>query len=96
YHISESHVNKLESDSTSTHHLLSACYDRVKALEDDKAALEAEKAALNGEKKDLSDLSNRSKMTIADQAKRLKDLQDLIQNQKDVMNKLRKTIADAL
>ena len=35
-------------------------------------------------------------MTIAEQAKRLKDLQELIQGQKDVMNKLKKTIADAL
>ena len=100
YHISESHVSRLESDSTGTHHLLNTCNDRVKALEGDKAALESEKAALNGEKnsvqKDLNDLSNRSKMTITEQAKRLKDLQDLIQNQKDVMNKLRKTIADAL
>jgi chemotaxis protein MotB len=35
-------------------------------------------------------------MTISDQAKRLKNLQDLIQSQKDVLNKLRQTIADAL
>src|SRR6185369_10429467 len=37
-----------------------------------------------------------SKMTIADQAKRLKDLQTLIQSQKDILNKLKKTVADAL
>jgi chemotaxis protein MotB len=35
-------------------------------------------------------------LTIADQAKRLKNLQDLIQAQKDVMNKLKKNISDAL
>ena len=53
--------------------------------------------------KDLKSLSatsqatiNSKQMTIADQAKRLSDLQSLIQSQRDVMNKLKKTIADAL
>jgi len=40
--------------------------------------------------------SAESKMTIADQAKRLKTLQDMIQSQKDVMTKLKNSIADAL
>jgi chemotaxis protein MotB len=35
-------------------------------------------------------------MTIADQAKRLKNFQNMIQAQKDVMNKLKNSIADAL
>ncbi len=35
-------------------------------------------------------------MTIADQARRLKNLQDLIQSQRDVMNKLKASIATAL
>jgi len=35
-------------------------------------------------------------MTIADQAKRLKSLQDIIQNEKDVMTKLKNSITDAL
>ena len=46
--------------------------------------------------KDLNALSSESKMTIADQAKRLKSLQDMIQTQKDVMSKLKNSIADAL
>jgi chemotaxis protein MotB len=53
--------------------------------------------------KDLQNLSNSSQadinskqLTIAEQAKRLKDLQTLIQSQKDVMNKLKKIVADAL
>ena len=37
-----------------------------------------------------------SNMTISDQAKRLKTMEGLIQAQKDVMNKLKKTVADAL
>jgi chemotaxis protein MotB len=35
-------------------------------------------------------------MTIADQAKRLKNLQDIIQSQRDVMTNLKNSIADAL
>ena len=35
-------------------------------------------------------------MTIADQAKRLKTLQNIIQSQRDVMSNLKNTIADAL
>ena len=100
YKIAEGHLSKLQMDSMSTHRLLTSCNDRVNSLEGDKSSLQAEKDALNGQKnsvqKDLNDLSNKSRMTIADQAKRLKDLQDLIQGQRDVMNKLKKTIADAL
>ena len=44
----------------------------------------------------LKDLSANSKMTIEDQAKRLADLQKIIQSQKDIMNKLKKTVSDAL
>jgi len=45
---------------------------------------------------DLKALSSESKMTFADQAKRLKILQDIIQSQKDVMVRLKNSIADAL
>ncbi|BBE16050.1 flagellar motor rotation protein MotB [Aquipluma nitroreducens] len=45
---------------------------------------------------DLKELSTQSKMTIADQARRLKSLQLIIQAQKDVMSKLKNSIADAL
>ena len=45
---------------------------------------------------DLKSLSTESKMTIADQARRLKSLQDMIQAQKNVMSKLKNSIAAAL
>jgi chemotaxis protein MotB len=41
-------------------------------------------------------VSSKSKLTIAEQAKRLKNLQDLIENQKEVVNKLKRSVADAL
>jgi chemotaxis protein MotB len=90
---SEGRVHKLENDSTATHGLLNECNLSVKDLEAQKSALQNANASAQN---DLANLSSKSKMTIADQAKRLAHLQDLIQSQKDVMNKLKKNIADAL
>ena len=90
---SEGRVHNLQSDSSSTHHLLNDCNASVKDLEDQRTSLQNANAAVQN---DLQNLSSKSKMTIADQAKRLKSLQDLIQSQKDVMSKLKKSIADAL
>jgi chemotaxis protein MotB len=90
---SEGKVRKLQNDSTTTHQLLDQCNLQVRDLQTQKSALENANAAAQY---DLQALSSKSKMTIADQAKRLKNLQDLIQTQKDVMNNLKKSIADAL
>jgi chemotaxis protein MotB len=83
----------LQTDSTDTHASLNSCNSKVVSLEKNKDNLQ----------KDLADLSSSSnstiessKLTIAEQAKRLRDLQTLIQAQKDVVNKLKKTVADAL
>jgi len=90
---SEDRVSRLRGDSSSTHHSLKECNATVKDLEGQRDALQNSNAASQS---DLKDLASKSKMTIADQAKRLKSLQDLIQAQKDVMNKLKKNIGDAL
>ena len=90
---SEGRVHKLQNDSTATHGLLNQCNSSVKDLEAQKTALQNANAS---ERNDLAALSTKSNMTIADQAKRLAHLQALIQSQKDVMNKLKKNIADAL
>jgi chemotaxis protein MotB len=90
---SEGRVHKLQGDSSSTHRTLNECNAAVKELEGQRDALQNANAASQN---DLKDLSSKSKMTIADQARRLKNLQDLIQSQKDVMNKLKKNIGDAL
>lgn len=76
-------------------------------LENEKAALQREKAGLQHDKSslqnenttahnDLKNLSSASEMTIADQATRLKNLQNVIQSQKDVLGKLKNSISDAL
>lgn len=51
---------------------------------------------LQDEKATLKNTRIESNMTIADQAKRLKDLQAVIQSQRDVMSNLKNSIADAL
>jgi chemotaxis protein MotB len=90
---SEARVDKLKNDSTNTHSQLNACNAQVKNLNEEKASLKNENALVQN---DLKVLSTESKMTIADQAKRLKNLQDMIQSQKDIMTRLKNSIADAL
>jgi chemotaxis protein MotB len=90
---SRAKVDQLQKDSVNTHNQLTDCNTLVKNLSNDKTSLQNENALVQ---KDLNALSSESKMTIADQAKRLKSLQDMIQAQKDVMSKLKNSIADAL
>jgi len=93
-------VENLQIDSVNTHNQLEKCNTLVKNLNDDKTSLLNDKTSLQNENlsaaNDLKNLSNQSKMTIAEQAKRLKNLQDMIQAQKDVMSKLKNSIANAL
>ena len=90
---SEAKAEILKNNNLNTLNLLSDCNNQVKVLNDEKAALQNENASVQG---DLKALSTESKMTIADQAKRLKKLQDMVKAQNDVMNKLKNSIADAL
>ncbi|MFZ4739885.1 MAG: OmpA/MotB family protein [Bacteroidales bacterium] len=90
---SEARVNKLQRDSSNTHNQLDDCNLQVKILKDEKSSLQDQNLMTQN---DLKSLSAESKMTIADQAKRLKNFQDIIQSQKDVMDKLKNSIADAL
>lgn len=90
---SEARVDKLQKDSANVHSQLNSCNMQVKNLKEDKASLQNENALVVG---DLKALSTESKMTIADQAKRLKTLQNIIQSQRDVMSNLKNSIADAL
>jgi len=90
---SEAKVDKLQKDNAHSLSLLNDCNTQVKILTDDKTSLKNENALIQD---NLKALSTESKMTIADQAKRLKTFQNMIQAQKDVMNKLKNSIADAL
>ena len=90
---SEARADKLQKENVSTHSLLDDCNTQVKILNDDKTSLKNENALVQD---NLKALTTESKMTIADQAKRLKNFQDMIQAQRDVMSKLKNSIADAL
>jgi chemotaxis protein MotB len=90
---SRAKVDQLQKDSVIVHNQLNDCKTLVKNLNNDKTSLQNEKTAVQ---KDLNALSSESKMTIAEQASRLKSLQTIIQSQRDVMSKLKNSIANAL
>lgn len=90
---SRAQVDQLEKANADKQSQLEVCNEQLKKLGEEKTSLQNENASVQ---KDLKALSSESKMTIADQAKRLKSLQDMIQAQKDVMNKLKNSIANAL
>jgi len=91
--VSQTKINKLQKDSANTHSQLNECNAQVKNLKEENASMQNENASVQNY---LKDLTTASKMTIADQAKRLKNFQDMIQSQKDVMARLKNSIADAL
>jgi chemotaxis protein MotB len=93
---SQASVDKLQKENAATLDQLSACNDRAKKLNDANSSLQNENSLAQTDLKALKELSAASKMTIADQANRLKSLQDRIQAQKDFMTKLKNSIADAL
>jgi chemotaxis protein MotB len=90
---SRAKVDKLQIDSASTHSKLNDCNILVKNLNEEKVILQNENAAAQ---KNLKAINTQSKMTIADQAIRLQNLQNLIQKQKDLMNNLKNSVANAL
>src|ERR1700722_3044178 len=89
----QSRVKQLQNDSAGTHSKLSDCNSQVSTLEQEKMALQKSQKDLSASSQ-LNQLN--SQMTIEEQAARLRTLEGLIQGQRDVMNKLKKTIADAL
>lgn len=93
FQASEANVDKLQKDNAKTLGLLNDCNAQVKKLSDEKSILQNENSLVQN---DLKTLTNKSKMTIADQAKRLKSLQDMIQSEKDIMANLQNSIAQAL
>jgi len=90
---SEARAEKLQQDNAGTLARLNECNIQSKILKDETTTLQNANASVIN---DLKVLSSKSKMTIADQAKRLKNLQDIILSQKDIMTNLQNAIADAL
>lgn len=90
---SEASFDKLQKENINTTNQLNVCNSEVQKLNKEKTALEGEYSSVQ---KDLNLLSNESKMTISDQARRLRNFQEKIQAQKDVMINLKNSLADAL
>ncbi|MBK5284713.1 MAG: OmpA family protein [Bacteroidia bacterium] len=100
YKESQARVEQLQNDSTAAHRSvehcntsLNACNTSLTASQDLVSQLSDKNASVL---KDLQELSANSQMTITEQAKRLADMQKVVQVQKDIMNKLKKTVSDAL
>jgi len=97
---SESNASRLQKSNADAQTQLNACNTQVKNLNDEKTSLQSENTILKNEnlevQSEMKDLTAESKLTIADQAKRLKKLQDIIQSQKDLMSKIKNSISDAL
>jgi len=90
---SEANGAKLQKENSDKQNQLIECTAQAKRLKDEKTSLQDENASVQN---DLKALTTESKMTIADQAKRLKNLQSMIQSQHDVMTRLQNSIAEAL
>lgn len=90
---SEARAEKLQRDNTTAFNQLNESNMQLKKVNDEKASLQKEYTLIQ---KDLMLLTTESKMTIAQQAKRLKNLQDVMQAQTDKTNKLKNSIANAL
>jgi len=91
--VSQAKIDKLQKENATTNSKLNDCNNQVASLNKEKDALKNENASTQN---DLKILNNQSKMTIADQAKRLKNLQDIIQAQKNLMSDLKNSITNAL
>jgi chemotaxis protein MotB len=90
---SQARVGKLQQDSVNILSQLTDCNAIVSNLKTQNTAVKDEYALIQTE---LEASFTASKMTIADQSKRLKTLQDIIQSQKDIMVRLKNSIVDAL
>jgi chemotaxis protein MotB len=97
---SESRANKLQNENTNNLGQLNDCNSLVTRMNEDKALLQKQNEAALKEyalmQSDLLVIATQSKTTIADQAKRLKSLQDKIQAQTDKTNELKNSISKAM
>jgi len=83
---SEAKVDQLQKENANTQ-------DQLAQVKNEKATLEQEYASV---KKNLLTSSSESKMTIDEQQKRLNKLQDIIDSQAAITNRLKTSIANAL
>ena len=82
YHAALDHADRLHDDSLNTHAKLGQCNAALAGLQNEKGTLQSEKSELEKQNEDaineLNRVSSTSKMTIAQQAQRLANLQNLL------------------
>lgn len=94
------HISQLRADSMRLARSLDDCQNTTASLQqnvdDLQGKLEKLVAAAKTELANQKNQINTSKQTIAEQQKKLAELQAILQKQKEVTERLRKTISDAL
>jgi chemotaxis protein MotB len=94
------HISELRQDSMDLARRLSACQDTAAALHGNVSDLNDQLskliAAAKSEISSQKNALNTSKQTIAEQEQKLAALQSILQKQREVTERLRKTISDAL
>ena len=97
---SEARADKLQKENANTQSQLNESKIQSMKLKEEKATLQNEIEAVqkgySSIQNDLMLLSSESKLTIRDQAARLKELQDIIQSQNDKTTSLKNSISKAL
>ncbi len=93
FNASEDRANRLQNENERTLSQLNESEFQLVKLKEENEAIKNEYATIQN---DLMILSSESKMTIKDQAERLKSLQDMMQIQTDKTENLRKSISKAL
>ncbi|WP_172594551.1 OmpA/MotB family protein [Mariniphaga sediminis] len=97
---SEARADKLQKENADTQSQLNESKMQSMKLNNEMASLQKEKETFQKEynsiQNDLMLLSSESKMTIREQAERLKELQDIIQSQNEKTTHLKNSISQAL
>ena len=100
FNASEARADMLQKDNSNTLEKLNESNLQAMELKKEKDALQQEKDATQKEyasvQNDLMVLSAESNLTIREQAIRLKNLQDIIDSQSEITNRLKTSIANAL
>jgi chemotaxis protein MotB len=93
YTASEARADRLQKENEKTLSQLTESNAQVFKTQEENEALKEEYASIEN---DLMILASESKMTIRDQAERLKSLQDMMQAQTDKTENLKNSISNAL
>lgn len=89
----ETRVDQLQKENTNTRGQLMIANDEKAALQKEYDTMQQEYALAQ---KNMTIRSSESKMTISDQERRLSNLQELIDSQTEISNRLRSSITNAL